>query len=640
MRASASDAAGRRLLRLANTLERIDGDLRAAVAGAAERLAALPEPVRLSARNLVHYMALRRHDLRGIQPILSEFGLSSLGRAEAHVEASLTALRRAVDALLGRSRPLAPVLLGRRDGQRRLRRHADRLLGPEPDGRRCRILVTLPDAADATPELLDRLIDAGMDVARINAAHGDHAGWSALIRAVRAAARRRGRRCLVLMDLAGPKLRTGGVEPDAGVASWHPERDRLGRVRRPALVAFVPPGACAPDECTACLPVADAFLAMLRAGDEIVFRDARSKRRRLRVRAAGARCAIAEGDATAYVESGTRVRAHRGRSVVARARIGQLPADEAPLRLAVGDELLLTDGARPGHRERRDAAGHVLTPAAIPCLPAQAVHAVRPGERIWFDDGRIGGVVRSLVPEGALVAITQARRGGANLRPGKGVNMPDTRLPLDGLTAKDLADLRFARDHADLVGLSFVRGPEDIDAVLAHLGGTGRRPGLMVKIETPQAFARLPEILLRACAAGPAGIMIARGDLAVEVGFARLAEVQEEILWLSEAAHLPVVWGTQVLEGLAKKGLATRAEVTDAAMAARAEGVMLNRGPYQAEAVAFLVDVLGRMHGHQDKKTSLLRRLAVTADAPAARHPPRRSPRSRHAHRRLQRQAP
>src|SRR5436853_963876 len=97
----------------------------------------------------------------------------------------------------------------------------------------------------------------------------------------------------------------------------------------------------------------------------------------------------------------------------------------------------------------------------------------------------------------------------------------------------------------------------------------------------------------------PAGVMIARGDLAVECGWDRLAEVQEEILWLCEAAHLPVVWATQVLETLAKTGLPSRAEITDAAMAQRAECVMLNKGPHVEEAIRTLADILERMQAHQ-----------------------------------------
>ena len=118
-------------------------------------------------------------------------------------------------------------------------------------------------------------------------------------------------------------------------------------------------------------------------------------------------------------------------------------------------------------------------------------------------------------------------------------------------------------------------------------------------------------MLLRAMSMPSCGVMIARGDLAVEMGFARLAEVQEEILWLSEAAHVPVIWATQVLENLAKHGAPTRAEITDAAMGRRAECVMLNKGPYIVEAVKTLDDILRRMRGHQVKKGSMLRELQV-----------------------------
>jgi pyruvate kinase len=110
--------------------------------------------------------------------------------------------------------------------------------------------------------------------------------------------------------------------------------------------------------------------------------------------------------------------------------------------------------------------------------------------------------------------------------------------------------------------------------------------------------------------------MIARGDLAVECGYERLAEVQEEILWICEAAHLPVVWATQVLENLARTGRPSRAEVTDAAMGVRAECVMLNKGPHVVEAVRALDDILKRMQAHQSKKRTLLRPLHVAEQFP------------------------
>jgi pyruvate kinase len=134
----------------------------------------------------------------------------------------------------------------------------------------------------------------------------------------------------------------------------------------------------------------------------------------------------------------------------------------------------------------------------------------------------------------------------------------------------------------------------------------------VLKIETQQAFAELPALLLEAMKHYPVAVMVARGDLGVEVGFERLAEVQEEILWLCEAAHVPVIWATQVLESLAKGGMPSRAEVTDAAISGRAECVMLNKGPYIEQTLQFLCNVLNRMEDHHQKKTSMLRRLSIS----------------------------
>ena len=105
--------------------------------------------------------------------------------------------------------------------------------------------------------------------------------------------------------------------------------------------------------------------------------------------------------------------------------------------------------------------------------------------------------------------------------------------------------------------------------------------------------------------------MIARGDLAVEIGFDRISEVQNQIMWFCEAAHIPVIWATQVLENLAKTGMASRAEVSDAAISAQAECVMLNKGPYIVEAVRMLKNILIKMEAHSSKKKNTMRALKV-----------------------------
>ncbi len=186
-------------------------------------------------------------------------------------------------------------------------------------------------------------------------------------------------------------------------------------------------------------------------------------------------------------------------------------------------------------------------------------------------------------------------------------------MEIPALTAKDSSDLAFVVQHADLVGLSFVRRPEDVLALYDELARrNARHLGIVLKIETRTAFERLPGLLLAAMRGPRVGVMIARGDLAVECGWERMAEVQEEILWFCEAAHVPVIWATQVLEGLAKKGVPSRAEITDAAMGERAECVMLNKGPHLLQAVRVLDDILRRMEAHQTKKSARLRSLRLS----------------------------
>ena len=594
-----------RLCALRETLLTAESTAKADIAVVAHRQ-------RPSVRNFIHYLALRRIDLRPLQEDLAALGLSSLGRCEAHVLDSLESVIAALAALAGiadQAPTIPPPPVDFRTGPLRLRTHADTLFGASPFGRAARIMVTLPSAAATTPTLIDNLLAAGMELARINCAHDDATAWKAMIGHLKRASRRHRRPCPVLMDLGGPKLRTGAIAPGEQVVTWKPTRDHLGRMVHPAQILLVATGHLPPTGDGPWIPVAADWLQLAKVGDQIALRDALGRHRSLTVSKRTQNFVHCMAEKSAYVEPGTVLRLRRRSKVLAKTTLGALPPREQKLLLAVGDQVVVTADQQPGCPAKDGA------PARIPCSLPGILGDIRPGERIWFDDGKIGGIIRAASPTELQVDITQAKAGGATLRADKGINLPDSSLSLPCLTDQDLSDLRFARQHADLIGLSFIRHAADIDAVLAALGDSASKPGLVLKIETPQAFAGIAGILLRALNAGPIGVMVARGDLAVEVGFARSAEVQEELLWLCEAAHVPVIWGTQVLETLAKKGLATRAEVTDAAMSSRAECVMLNKGPYMVEAVRFLADVLTRMHSHQDKKQTLLRRLAVSTRA-------------------------
>jgi pyruvate kinase len=593
-------------------LDSVLADVEQVARRSSAQLEAVQTEHRASAENLLSYLALRDQDLRSLQPRLAALGLSSLGRAEGQVLAALRAVRQALRALV--TADAGGAATSKMDFDAHLAGNTDALLGPEPGGRRTRIMVTLPSEAARDYALVHDLVQAGMDCARINCAHDDAEAWQAMIGHLRRANEALGRQCRVTMDLGGPKLRTGPLEPGPAVLKVRPRRDDFGRVIAPARVWLAPlrGGQPPPSSADGQLPVARRWLAHLAAGDRVRFVDARGARRRLRVIEVGADGAWAQLRATAYIVPGTVLRRAPRKGRHSRARVGALPAREAPLLLRVGDELVVTRQNLPGRGAIRDERGGVLSPAVVGCSLPEVFDEVRAGERIWFDDGLIGGVIEGVEPTRLVVRIDHARPNGDKLRAEKGINLPDSALTLPALTEKDIRDLEFVVRHADIVSLSFANGAADVEALQEHLrrlGGT--RLGIVLKIETRRGFEALPEMLLRLLRSPRFGIMIARGDLAVECGFERLAELQEEILWLCEAAHVPVIWATQVLENLAKTGLPSRAEITDAAMSERAECVMLNKGPHLREAVALLDDILRRMQAHASKKRAMLRSLGV-----------------------------
>ncbi len=470
------------------------GEIRAEMRGSEEALsaAARTDPRRKSLYNLLHYLALRRRDVRPLQEALSRVGLSSLGRCEAHALCSVDAVLLLLARLLREEVALAPSA-GAPDfdeGYALLDANTRALFGPAPDGRTVRIMVTLSTEAADEPSLALELIEHGADAVRINCAHDDPQVWGRMVEQVRAASQKLGRPCKIHFDLGGPKLRTG--------------------------------------------------------------------------------------------------------------------AATQPIPLGKGDCVILT---------RSQAAAAITAPPRIPCTIPSVLDGVCVGEHVWFDDGKLGGVVDHVSTEGVTVRVLYAKRGRRELLPGKGINFPETTIAIPGFTSQDREDLAFVARHADSVGLSFAQRTEDIRDLrqrLAELGAPGL--GVILKIETRRGFEALPRLLLEGFGEHPLGVMIARGDLALEIGYERLAEVQEEILWICEAAHAPVIWATQVLESLSKDGMPTRAEITDAAMSERAECVMLNKGKHVVEAVRILDDILRRMQSHQRKKSATLRPLRISRD--------------------------
>ena len=577
-------------------------------------LAAVHPEFRDSAANLVHYLALRQSDIRELQEQLAILGLSSLGRAERNVMASLRAVQSALSRMSGA--PVSP-LAGRREALElrnpRADLHKQAILGPTPAGRDVAIMVTLPREAGHDYALVAEMIGAGMNLARINCAHDDETVWTAMIAHVRRATAESGMPCRIVMDLTGPKLRTGDLRPGPRVFHVKPRRDPLGRAIAARHIRFIPEGEVWSGTKTAVFPVPRECVEAAQAGDEMRLTDTRGKRRRLAIIGKDEKGLVLETSKGCYIATDTELTLHRRTGGSAgKYRVGVLPAVERPILLLPGETLVLHGDGRPGAPAVEDADGKVIAPAYIACRQPEVFAYVHAGDRVSLNDGKIGGIVTSVAADRLELRVEKAKPTGSRLRADQGINFPDSDIRLPGLTAADCANFGFAVAHADAVSLSFVRHPDDIVLAQERLGEFGAdRFGLVVKIETEKACRDLPRLLLTAMRRYPAAVMIARGDLAVECGWERLAELQEEILWLCEAAQLPVIWATQVLELKTKKGYASRAEISDAAMAQRADCVMLNKGPHIIAAIRMLDDILRRMQGHQYKKTARLRRLSL-----------------------------
>ena len=449
-----------------------------------------------SALNLAHYLVLRQIDLRRLQRRLMALGLSSLGRAEGRVLATLDAVDGAIDRMLPRSAADCGRMPSERQffrGERLLFDSAAEIFGPESEGRAGRIMVTLGTDAATAPAILRDFVGRGVNLVRINCAHDNPDVWARMIENVQRAGENGGR-MRILMDIAGPKVRTGEV--------------------------------------------------LSPIGDD---------------------------------------------------------------RLKIGGEVLLCRAIDPTIVE---------FPFQCTCSLPGVFDRIHVGDRVSIDDGALRGKVVRQTPAGFVARIENGAIKGMKLKHGKGLLFPTVDLGLEPLSDQDRSDLDFVTANADLIGYSFVETADHVALLQEEL--KRRRPDwtrlcLVAKIETPMAVGNLPEIIVQAAGRQPLAVMIARGDLAIELGFERLAEMQEEILWICEAAHVPAIWATQVLEGLVKKGMPSRGEMTDAAMAARAECVMLNKGPNLGVAIDALDRLLHRMGEHQIKKTPTLRALKAWA---------------------------
>ncbi|MFP7366600.1 pyruvate kinase [Corynebacterium callunae] len=570
----------------------------------------------VGARNLMHYAHLRTRDLRVLQQKLSAVGATRLTTTEPAVQARLKAARNVIGAFAGEGPLYTPeeVVHAFEDADEILDEHAEVLLGaPQPATPSC-IMVTLPTEAATDIELVRGFAESGMDLARINCAHDDETVWQQMIDNVHLVASELGREIRINMDLAGPKVRTGAIAPGPEVGVARVTRDDIGTVLTPAKIWVTPapnasqPPAGLPGRPTLPIQVDPAWYAKLQVGSVINLHDTRGARRTFTVTALFDDGLLAEGEQKAYISNGTLLEHDYERSPVY-----GIPAGTQRINLKVGDHLILTS-----EETIYDPQANPETTPRISCTLPQAVAAIEVGHRVLFDDGSIAAVCRSKNVTGDIVdvdlEVTRARPQGVNLAAYKGINLPDSHLPLPSLTEEDVQHLKFVAAHADIAAISFIRDVADVEYVLKTLKDVAspsdaERLGLVLKIETIPGYENLPHLLMAGMQHENFGIMIARGDLAVELGFERMAEVPQLIMAMAEAAHIPTILATQVLENMAKNGLPSRAEITDAAMALRAECVMLNKGPHINDAIKVLALMSKKLGASQRKSRLLLRKV-------------------------------
>ncbi|MDH3246514.1 MAG: pyruvate kinase, partial [Saprospiraceae bacterium] len=537
-----------------------------------------------SARNLIHYLAFRSFDIDRLQTPLRELGLPSLTNVEGHIMHSLLNQQYLLESLLDQKRSRRKKgFVTIRKSENILNKNTKQLFGYKSKQRSTRIMVTLPNTAAEDAKYVRRLVSLGMNCARINCAHDDMETWRKMIAHVHDASKALKRKCKVAMDLGGPKLRTGPMVEGPKVIHIRPKKDDRGRVTQPSRIWIAPPDVLPPAnrEHDAVLPVDDYLFSKIKRGSTLHFTDARRKKCKISIEKKEGPGKWGLCSDSAYLETGMQLTMTRmketGEEV---SRVGELLPKEQFITLFASDRLIVHRDPRPGENAVYGPDGQLVAPAHISCTLPEVFEDIKPNEPIYFDDGKIEGVIETVSPDEMMVQITQARDRGSKLRADKGINLPESVLTIGGLTDKDRSDLDFVAEHADVINYSFVNRPKDVKDLYELLNQKGSQAGIILKIETQEAFAQLPGILLAAMKRYPLGVMIARGDLAIETGWKNFASIQQEIMRICAAAHLPSVWATQVLESMAKKGIPSRAEITDAAIAEQAECVMLNKGFY------------------------------------------------------------
>jgi pyruvate kinase len=571
--------------------------------------------------NLNQYMLLRKKDQTQLQEKLFMLSLSSLGRSFAHVAASIDTLYDQLSSSLGREQISEALMaefhhLSIADALAIASRNSKALFGGKASSKLSKqitaVMVTLPsNAAENDGILIHQLSDAGINVFRINTAHDDIQVWKAMADVISLinTQRESSNKIKIFVDLAGPKIRTGkiqDVEIPIEIGSNKQEKEVVlyctdvstrSEYSDSTTLKHIP----------AQMAVEKKFFKKFRTNRPITIVDVNHKKAVIKLTEINETFARGFIDKKVFVTKKTKLSCGESEG-----KLLNLMTQKDPIRLFLDDHLIITENDTIGRSALCDDDGNVILPAMIGCTLKGVLKFLKEGEKVFIDDGKIGLVILENSVDFITCKVVISKSNGTLLKEEKGINFPDTYIQEPALTQTDRMHALEVLEFADSLSLSFCQNAQDIRDLQDLLQANGRSDiGIIAKIETQQAIVNMYEILEQLLQSEKSGVMIARGDLAIEVGFENMAYIQEALLDICDAAHLPVIWATQVLESKMKNNLPSRAEVTDAAMAGRAECVMLNKGAFAIDTINVLRQILDDMHSISKKNRQLLKKETI-----------------------------
>ncbi len=557
-----------------------------------------------SLHNLKAYLNLRSKNIVDLQNRLASIGLSSLGRAQSCIVSSINQDIEMLLKILNKeeSMPIDHSLSC--DAAKDIMLKNAEIFGIYDKEFETKVMVTLPSEAADSPELISNLILGGTSVLRINTAHDDPLAWQRMAAHIKNENEIHKADTKIYVDLAGPKNRTGQI-----IKVFLPFT--IGSKREPKRVKLLPKslegfktqkaskGKDAIQQ-NASLVIDDSLYELCFNSKEIFVDDIGRRKKHV--------CELRHENGAIYLLADKKITIFEETKLWIDQLISNLhnfELEPQEIRLFQEDKFILSKINIQGNANFK--YNNKVFAGIIECSNKEIFPYVKIGDPIYIDDGKIGCLVEEINEIGLICNVFLAKKKGTVLKEAKGVNFPNTDLAISAITASDEENLKIIMEFADIIGLSFAQSKNDIQKIQALLFDNNKKHiAIAPKIETKTALRNLPEILEQLIRWDRFALMIARGDLAIEVGFDNLPYIQEEIFGICEAAHVPVIYATQILEGQMKNNLPSRSEVTDAALAQRADCVMLNKGPYVLDALTTIQHILQLAHTLYQKNRQLL----------------------------------